>query len=236
MDIKTVIGPILEGWGLEMPEGTAEKLGAFLELVLSENEKYNLTAIRDPEEAAVKHIADSLFLFAAFPDLKGKLLDIGCGAGFPGVPAKLWRPELELTAMDSTGKKADFVVLAGRQLGFDVNALNLRAEEAAVPPMRESFDFVTGRAVAPLGVLAELSLPYVRPGGYFLPMKSTTENFEAELSKALPHLKKLGAELQGRREYELPGGGKRQVLIIKKTGVTAAKYPRRYSAIIKEFK
>ncbi len=224
------VSEIIAAWGLDL----SPKLEGFCDFLLSENEKYNLTAVRDKSAVAVRHMADSLFLLTCC-DVRGKnALDVGCGAGFPGLPIKFCVPEMKLTAMDSTGKKTSFVKAAALREGVDVTVLTGRAEQLCVSPLRESFDLVFSRAVAELDVLCELCIPYLKPGGLLLSMKNAGDG---ELKSASGIIKTLGGSVRDRRNYTLPGvEGERQVIIIEKTAPTPAAYPRAYSKMIKKKK
>ena len=171
--MREILETGLRDWGLEAPEGAIDRLVRFGEQLMEKNKVMDLTAVKEPDQVAVRHLLDSLALLR-FLDFAGKkVLDIGSGAGFPAMPVKLWCPNWDITALDSTAKRMDFVRESAAQQGIEMKAVAARAEEW-VAKNRAKFDVVTSRAVAPLNILCELSLPYVKMGGVFAPMKSTT--------------------------------------------------------------
>ena len=228
--MREILETGLRDWGLEAPEGAIDRLVRFGEQLMEKNKVMDLTAVKEPDQVAVRHLLDSLALLR-FLDFEGKkVLDIGSGAGFPAMPVKLWCPNWDITALDSTAKRMDFVREAAAQQGIEMKAVAARAEEW-VAKNRAKFDIVTSRAVAPLNILCELSLPYVKLGGAFAPMKSTTEAFEAERAAAKSAIAQLGGKLEKQESYTLPDGSTHQVLIIRKVKDTPPQFPRRYSRI-----
>ncbi len=184
----------------------------------------NLTAIRDEEAAAVKHYLDSLLVL---PYLQGtSCLDIGSGAGFPGMPLALLRPEIKFVLLDSTGKKCRFVSDCAHALNLtNVTVYQGRAEEAArQKQLRAAFDTVTARAVASLPTLLEYVLPFLKTGGLFIAMKGPA--LQAELAQSKDALFELKAQIEQVLPKELPGGERRLLALIRKTGQTPQKYPR----------
>lgn len=217
------------GLGEYLSKEKEEKLLILCRLLLSYNEKVNLTALTGIEDVYAKHIADSAKLL---PYISGEtLLDVGCGGGFPSLPLSVLNENIRITAMDSTKKKLDFVLYAKENLGLDnITVLNGRAEELCTGALRESFDSVTARAVASLPVLCELCVPYVKTGGLFLAMKTD----KTELQTALHAVKETGAEHIKTEEYKLfceDGPADRCVMIFKKIKNTPVKYPRKYAVI-----
>ena len=159
-------------WNIALTGTQLDQLDAFAEILVEYNQKVNLTAITDPEGIEDKHFLDSL-LFAAQPEVAGKMVDVGAGAGFPGIVTKIYKPELELTLMEPTGKRVEFLKYACGQLGLTgVEFAKERAEEAARKSWREQFDLASARAVAALPMLAEYCLPLVKVGGSFLAMRA----------------------------------------------------------------
>lgn len=216
--------------GVPVTAEQAALLDRYAALLVEYNEKVNLTAITDPQGIEDKHFIDSLLL-AVQPEAQGRLVDVGTGAGFPGVVAKLYRPELRLTLLEPTGKRLDFLRWACGELGVEAEFLKERAEEAARKQWRERFDTATARAVARLNKLAEYCLPLVRVGGYFLAMKA--ESAAEELQEARPAIERLGGEVVGLRRFSLPEGDERGIIIVKKISQTPTVYPRNGGKIAK---
>ncbi|MDP4108795.1 MAG: 16S rRNA (guanine(527)-N(7))-methyltransferase RsmG [Bacillota bacterium] len=215
----------------EITPEAESRLEAFLELVLEKNKVMNLTAVSDKNEARTRHLEDSLTLLQA-ADFKGKkIIDVGCGAGFPGMPLKLLDPCLDITLLDSQNKKIEFLKEAGEKLGVFPRLLCARAEEAAyLPELRGKFDIALARAVAPLGILCELTMPFLRQGGVFLAMKM--KDSEEELKSAMNAVKTLGGTVDGFYDYTLAGEEiGRRIIIIAKSGDTPKIFPRRFSKI-----
>jgi len=221
---------LLEGLprlGLDLNEKTVDTLCAFGAAVVEQNKVMNLTAITEPDQVAKLHLLDSLSILAV-KDLRGKrLVDVGCGAGFPGVPVKIACPEVELTLLDSLGKRMNWLETILPQLGVEANCVTARAEEA-VASVRESYDFATSRAVARLNILLELTAPFVKVGGYVLAMKGTAAL--EELEEAKKAIKTLGLKLEEVREFPVDGTA-HTVIVLKKVSPTPAKYPRRFAKI-----
>lgn len=231
---KDVLKSCLEQIELEINDEQADRLERFAAFLLEKNKQFNLTAVKTMEEAAVRHMADSLFLLKC-ADLKGKsILDVGTGGGFPGMPLKLYEPSLDITMLDSTAKRIDFIREAAAREGIEVKAVTARAEEAATGELRGAFDIVTSRAVAPLNILTELSMGFLKVGGLFMPMKSRNEAAELELAEAKKAIEVMGGRLVGARKYSFEGESPRQVLFIEKTAPTPEGYPRKYSRISKK--
>ena len=209
-----------------------ERLAHFFDLVVERNKVMNLTTITEPEEAARLHFVDSLMLLKYLPLEDGSsLADIGTGAGFPGIPLKIMRPELHVTLVDSLQKRLSFLeevieTLSLRDAG-EICTAHGRAEDFASRrgALRERFDVVTARAVAALPVLSELCLPFVKEGGLFVAYKTETADEEAQ--DAAHALRELGGTLQRIEQYTLPASDVRRSLIfIQKSGKTPARYPR----------
>ncbi len=215
----------------------AEQFERLTERLLTENEKYNLTAIRDVEKIALLHYADCVSAAHAFP--KGaRVVDVGCGAGFPSLPLALVRPDLTILALDSTEKKVKYVNETAAMLGLtNIEARVMRAEDGANDPtLREAFDIATARAVAELRVLTELCLPYVKVGGEMIAMKGKQVTYEAASAKKAISL--LGGRLLSVDETPLKSstlGGQSHALVrIKKEKKSPANYPRPYTQISKK--
>lgn len=227
----------LAGWareyGVRLTPEMLERLDRYAVFLADWNGRVNLTAITEPREIAVKHFLDSLLLLDACPPGEGaKLADVGAGAGFPSVPVKIARPDLRLTLLDSLGKRTAFLEALSRELGQDNRVVHIRAEEAGRDPaFREGFDLVTARAVAPLPLLCEYCLPLVRPGGTFAALKGPSA--AEELREARRAVSLLGGTESGVREYTLPDGGQRSIILLTKRSQTPAKYPRNHGQMKK---
>lgn len=219
-------------WNIELTGTQLDLLDRYAELLVSYNEKVNLTAITTPEGIEDRHFADSL-LFAAQPEVSGRMVDVGTGAGFPGVVAKIYKPELELALMEPTGKRMDFLKYVCDELGLTgVEFVRERAEEAARKQWREAFDLASARAVAALPVLCEYCLPLVKVGGHFLAMKGPDADNELELASNA--LRKLGGRAADDRAFTLPDGSARRLLVMEKISQTPPAYPRNGGKIVKK--
>lgn len=217
--------------GIALTGPMLDALDQYAEILVEYNQRVNLTAITDPEGIEDKHFADSLLL-ANLPETAGKLVDVGTGAGFPGVVAKIFKPELQLTLMEPTGKRVEFLKYVCAQLGLSgVEFAKERAEEAARKVWREQFDVATARGVAALPMLSEYCLPLVKVGGVFLAMKGP--GAAEELAESGAALKKLGGKGSGVAEFHLPGGDVRNIIRIKKISQTPPVYPRNGGKIAK---
>ncbi|MBR4071281.1 MAG: 16S rRNA (guanine(527)-N(7))-methyltransferase RsmG [Clostridia bacterium] len=207
-------------------------------LELEEKSKlFNLTAITDPDEVIKKHIVDCLFLASEIENWdkgNGKILDVGSGAGFPSLPVAAVLDDYSMTALDSTAKKINYIKNTSDIIGVtDFDAVASRAEDAAKTNMREAYDIVTARAVARLSVLAELCIPFLKVGGYFISMKGAAA--EEEVKEAESAVKKLGCKFCKIVPYTISNlPDKRFLVIYKKISSTAAIYPRNYSQISKK--
>lgn len=215
--------------GLPLSARQQAQFGRYLELLLDWNARTNLTAIRDPEEIQVRHFLDALTCATVTGDLNDRsLVDIGTGAGLPGLPLKILHPRLRLTLADSVGKKVDFLRVVAAELGLEgVTFVNGRAEEMGqAAAHREAYDWAVARSVAELRVLAEYLLPLVRPGGHMLAMKG--EAIDEEMRAALPSISQLGGGEPIAHRVRLPGTDRTHVLlVIDKQRATDRRYPRR---------
>ena len=233
--MKARITQGLSGLGLTPPPGAAARLAEYGRLLLEQNQVMNLTAITDPDQVVDLHFLDSAALLTLGLDFRGKsLIDVGTGAGFPGLPLKLLEPTLELTLLDSLGKRVHWLETVCEALSLDgITCLHARAEEQALlPGFRDSFDFAASRAVASLELLCELCLPYVRPGGRFLAMKSVDSGPETD--RAARAIAKLGGRLLPSVDYAIPGTQVRhRVVVVEKLSSTPKGYPRRWAKIQK---
>lgn len=213
--------------GLTLTQKQMDTLCAFGEAVIRQNEVMNLTAITDPAQVAKLHLLDSLTLTACL-DLKGKrLIDVGCGAGFPGVPIAIASPRTEVTLLDSLGKRVAWLEEILPQLGISARCITARAEEA-VADRRESYDVASSRAVARLNILLELLAPYVKVGGYVAALKGAAA--QEELGECKNAMKMLGLKLESVTHFDVDGAD-HAVILLKKVSPTPARYPRRYAKI-----
>lgn len=236
--VAAVLGAFAAKHRFLLPEGYERDFSALCELLLAYNEHTNLTAIRTPQGVAVRHFADSLSALAF--DLvprDARVIDVGCGAGFPGLPLLIARRDLSVTFLDSTAKKLKFTELACEKLGLTAAFCPVRAEDLANDAShREAYDVAVSRAVASLPVLAELCLPFVKVGGTFIAYKAESAAQEVELSqKAIPA---LGGRLENVYEIDLPAPEGEEPLhhalvVIRKLRETPKQYPRRYARILK---
>ena len=229
MDLmRTTLDAGLPALGLELSEETRQKLCDFGAAVVKQNEVMNLTAITAPDQVAKLHLLDSLSVLCC-ADLKGKtLIDVGCGAGFPGVPTAIACPDAKITLLDSLAKRMNWLETVLPELGVaNARCITARAEEA-VATRREKFDYATSRAVARLNILLELTAPYVRVGGAVLALKGAAAR--EELAEAQNAIRKLGLKLEEVREFPVDGA-MHAVIILRKVHATPAQYPRRYAKI-----
>ena len=213
--------------GVTIPEGADETLCRFGCALIEQNKVMNLTAITEPEAVARLHLLDCLTVLGC-ADLKGKtLIDVGCGAGFPGVPLKIGCPELKLTLLDSLGKRMNWLEATLPRLGVEARYITARAEEA-VTERREQYDFATSRAVARLNILLELTAPYVKVGGAVLAMKGSAGR--EELAECKNAIRQLGLKLEKVHEFPMDGTN-HMVIVLRKIAPTPPKFPRRYAKI-----
>ena len=222
------------GLSASVPANTPALLAQYGEMLIEQNKVMNLTAITEPRDVATLHMLDCAPLLEC-ARLQGKtLIDVGTGAGFPGMVLKLLVPSLEVTLFDSLQKRLDWLQTVAAELNVSgLTTIHGRAEEAgADPALREQFDFATARAVADLRLLAELCLPFVKVGGRFLAMKSV--DCGAELEGAAHAIELLGGKVVGFHDYTIPHTDvTHRVVVIEKVAPTPAKYPRRWAKIQK---
>lgn len=217
-----------------VPAQAPEQLAEYGRLLLEKNQVMNLTAITDPDQVVKLHMLDCAALLTCADFADKRLVDVGTGAGFPGMVLKILVPSLDVVLLDSLNKRLDWLGEVAQTLGLSgIQTLHARAEEQALQPgWRDSFDLVTSRAVASLELLSELCLPYVKVGGQFLAMKAV--DCEEELSRAAAGIAKLGGTLRPSQDYTIPGTEVTHRLVrVDKTSATPKGYPRRWGKIQK---
>lgn len=235
MSVVEILKANAAQYDIEIDSALEKKLEIYAQLLREWNEKINLTAILDDEGIAVKHFLDCL-LVGKFADFKvgQKIIDVGTGAGFPGLVLAAAYPQVQVTLLDSTGKKLKAVEDMAKRMGVE-NAyiLHMRAEDAGKnKEYREKYDFATARAVAELRILLEYTLPFVKKGGSFLSLKGAAA--VAEIDSAGVSLKTLGGKIESINEFSLPGGDKRAIINVKKISQVPSKYPRVSAQIAKK--
>ena len=219
---------------ISVDEEAFNRLDTFAEMLIETNKSFNLTAIKEPDDVTVKHFADclSIFKYVDIPD-NAKIIDVGTGAGFPGLVLKLYRPDIQMTFLDSTKKRLGFIENVLNECGIKGDILHMRAEEAAqLTKYREKYDFATARAVAALPVLSEYCLPFVKVGGSFVSMKSAESN--EEISEAKKAINVLGGKIEEDNLFDLVENMPRRIIRIKKNSQTPTKYPRPSAQIAKK--
>ena len=232
-DIRETLISQAKELGMKVTPEQAQQFQTYMELLLEWNEKINLTSITEPDQVVEKHFLDSMTLLL-WKKLKqgAKVIDVGTGAGFPGIPLKILRPDVDLTLLDGTMKRLNFLGEVCTALKLSARRVHKRAEEAGLDKtMRERYDLATARAVAPLNVLAEYCLPLVKMKGYFIAMKGP--GAAQELEEAENALDILGAGEPEIMALTLPGGEERNLVIAQKLRFTPKGYPRHGGTILK---
>jgi 16S rRNA (guanine527-N7)-methyltransferase len=228
MEDMKVLTECLDSMKIPYTDLQLEQLYRYYELLIEKNKVMNLTAITDFDEVMIKHFADSISLLRYTPLRDKRILDLGTGAGFPGVPLKIFCPDSEFILVDSINKKLDFVADVCEELGLnDISVCHSRAEDLAhKSDFREQFDFVVSRAVANLATLSELTLGFIKKGGYFVSYKSVAA--EEEIEQAKNAIRLMGGKVQKTESFNLPGSDLERTLIFIKKGVNTPKqYPRK---------
>lgn len=213
--------------GFLLEEKQINQFYVYMKLLLEWNEKINLTAITNPEEIILKHFIDSMTI-AKYIDKKLKLIDVGTGAGFPGIPLKIIREDIEITLLDSLNKRVNFLNEVISQLGLTkIQTIHSRVEDFGQDKKyREKFDCATSRAVANLSTLAEYLMPLVKLNGVCISMKGS--NIEEEIQESKKAISVLGGKIEKREEFQLPKSNMdRNIIIIRKINSTPQKYPRK---------
>ena len=220
----------LKKLNINLSETQNEQLKQYCDFLLEYNTHTNLTAIKEEEQVYLKHFYDSLTITKVI-NLSSidSLLDVGSGAGFPGMVIKIVFPDIQLTLLDSNNKKVEFLNQLAEKLNIkNINIIHGRAEEIC-KKYRENFDIVTARAVSNLSELSELCMPLVKVGGYFIPMKGSNQR---EVIEGKYAIEVLGGKIEEKIVFNLPeDGGERTIIRAKKVNITPKEYPRRYDKI-----
>lgn len=213
-------------FGIELDDIALNRFDTYARLLVEWNEKINLTAITEPDEIVIKHFTDSLTIFSYVDIPQGaKVIDVGTGAGFPGLAMLIARPDIELTLIDSTNKKLNVIRDILDNIGLSANVVHIRAEVAGQDKaFREKYDFATARAVANLRDLSEYCLPFVKVGGSFISMKSAKT--PEEIEQAETAIRVLGGKIEKIDSFDLFDCGERTIIYVKKISSTPGKYPR----------
>lgn len=220
-------------YGVTLSDEAVEKFNTYAEMLVERNKVMNLTAITDSDEIVTKHFVDSLSLLSVVDiQIGGRVIDVGTGAGFPGIPLMFARPDLNVTLLDSTKKRLAFIEDVSCETLIKPEILHSRAEDAGKLDMyREKFDLATARAVSNLRDLSEYCLPFVKKGGVFAAMKSAKAEEEILGAKKAIHV--LGGQIDKKVSFDLGDAGARTVVVIKKISQTPTKYPRPSAKIAK---
>ena len=231
--LKDLLKEKAEMFHVKLDDEALERFDIYGKFLVEWNEKINLTAITDPEGVTIKHFLDSITIFSYVDIPEGaKVIDVGTGAGFPGLAMLIARPDLDMTLMDSTKKRLMVIENILENIGLKANVVHSRAEEAGQnKEYREKYDFSTARAVTNLRDLAEYCLPFVKVGGSFIPMKSAKAQEEIAEGKKAIHV--LGGQIIKQYTFDLMDCGERTIINIKKISPTPAKYPRPSAKIAK---
>jgi len=216
--------------GIDIDSQAAERLVRLCDFMVEYNQNVNLTSITEFEEVVDKHFVDSVLPFYMVEVGNGSsFIDVGTGAGFPALPLLIVRSDLKGTLCDSLNKRCVYLEKACEKVGVNAQIIHARSEELG-RKKRECFDFATARAVAAMPVLAEYCLPFVKVGGYFIALKSVNEDIRAAESA----IRKLGGQLESIRDYKIPNGDDRRLVVIRKISQTPTQYPRNSSNINKK--
>lgn len=213
-------------YGVELSDSAVEKFDIYAQMLVERNKVMNLTAITESDDIVRKHFVDSLSLLSVIdiPE-NAKVIDVGTGAGFPGIPLMIARPDIKMTLLDSTKKRLGFIEDVSRETSLEPELVHMRAEDAGKSvDYRERYDVATARAVSNLRDLSEYCLPFVKKGGVFAPMKSAKADEEIAAAKKAIHV--LGGQLEKKASFDLGDVGMRTVIVIKKISQTPTKYPR----------
>lgn len=226
---KVRFSNLCEQNGILLDDVMLERFDTYARLLVEWNEKMNLTAITEPKEIELKHFLDSLMLVKYY-DLQNvsKAIDVGAGAGFPSMPILIYKPELQFTLLDSLNKRLTFLSTVNSELGLDAKLVHSRAEVSGQEEnYREKFDLATARAVAPMNVLSEYCIPFVKEGGAFVALKGSND----DVSEASNAIEVLGGRLESNISYDLGGTEPRTIAVVRKISQTPTQYPRKSKKI-----
>ena len=232
-DFSTTLTNGMQKFNIALNDTQTEQFQIYCNLLIEWNKKFNLTAITEPCEIAIKHFVDSctILRYVDIPK-NANMIDVGTGAGFPGIPLKIVRPDIHLTLLDSLNKRLIFLDEVARQLNMTVETVHGRAEDCGQKAVyREKFDISVSRAVAPLNILSEYCLPFVRKGGKFIAMKG--KNVQPEIDNSRKAIKLLGGTYNNIVEFHIDENN-RSIVIVDKTNATPSVYPRHNSKISKK--
>ncbi len=220
-------------WNIELSPSAEENFAKYCEMLIKRNKVMNLTAVTEPDAVYLRHFADSLAIASVENLSKKSVIDIGSGAGFPGLPLKIADNSIDLTCLDATKKRVDFIAEVAENCGLSVTAIQARAEEAAAGAHREKYDVAVSRAVASMPVLAELCLGFVKPGGVFIAQK--TAKAADEIACSASAIEKMGGKLEKLVPYHIEGNeGEYLLALVRKIGETPKGFPRKFAKIEKQ--
>lgn len=220
---------LCEAEGIFLDDIMLDRFDAYARLLVEWNEKMNLTAITEPEEIEVKHFLDCLMM-TKYVDLSNvhTAIDVGAGAGFPSMPILIYKPEISFTLLDSLNKRLTFLSVVNNKLGLDAKLIHERAEASGQEEeYREKFDLATARAVAPMNVLSEYCIPFVKPGGKFVALKGSAD----DTSNAMNAIEVLGGKVIDNVSYKLNDTEPRSIVVVEKISQTPTQYPRKSKKI-----
>lgn len=226
---KVRFSNLCEQNGILLDDVMLERFDTYARLLVEWNDKMNLTAITEPREIELKHFLDSLMLIKYY-DLQNvsKAIDVGAGAGFPSMPILIYKPDIEFTLLDGLNKRLTFLSTVNSELGLDAKLVHSRAEVSGQDEnYREKYDLATARAVAPMNVLSEYCIPFVKEGGAFVALKGSND----DVSEASNAIEVLGGRLESNISYELGGTEPRTIAVIRKISQTPTQYPRKSKKI-----
>ncbi|MCI1959012.1 MAG: 16S rRNA (guanine(527)-N(7))-methyltransferase RsmG [Clostridia bacterium] len=234
MESKELLSKACLDMGISLTEGQLSQFMCYKDTLLDWNKKVNLTAITDEREIMIKHFADSVSPLPFMDKKDGTLIDVGTGAGFPGVPLKIANPEFKVTLLDSLNKRINFLEELKNKIDIDIICIHSRAEDGGKDSgFRESFDYCVSRAVAKISVLSEYCLPFVKLGGYFISLKGP--DVEEELKDGINAVKKLGGEVSDIKKIKVPESDiVHSIVFIKKVAQTPKTYPRKAGMAVKK--